>query len=124
MQSQWVKVDKTYGTPSFPNWNNTSSDYKYCYFLESGELLSNINLPIDGIQCKNIKCNNINHFKDIDIFYNNIIELLITAACNAIPVGDNFSIGKNASSSYSIIPGWNSSVKSAHATARNEYLNW
>ena len=124
LQSQCVNVDKTYGTPSFPNWNNISFDYKYCYFLGSGELLSNINLPIDAIPCKNIKCSNINHFNDIDIFNNNIIESLITAACNAIPVGDNFSTGirKNASSNYSIIPGWNSLVKIAHATARNEYL--
>ena len=89
----------------------SSSDHKYCYFLESGELLSNVNLLIDAIQCKKIKCNNINHFKDIDISYDNIIESLITAACNAIPVGDNFSIRKNASSGYNIIPGWNSSVK-------------
>ena len=92
LQSQCVNVDKPYGTPSFPNWNNNSSDYKYCYFLGSCELLSNINLPIDAIQCKNIKCNNNDHFKDIDIFNNNIIESLITAACNAIPVGDNFDI--------------------------------
>ena len=68
LQSQRVNAGKTYGTPSSPNWNNISSDYKYCYFLESGELLSKINLPIDAIQSKNIKCNNINHFKDIDIF--------------------------------------------------------
>ena len=44
LQSQCVNVDKPYGTPSFSNWNNISSNYKYCYFLESGELLSNINL--------------------------------------------------------------------------------
>ena len=62
LQSQRVNAGKTYGTPSSPNWNNISSDYKYCYFLESGELLSKINLPIDAIQSKNIKCNNINHF--------------------------------------------------------------
>ena len=92
--------------------------------MESGELLSNINLPIDAIQYKNIKCDDINHFKDIDIFYNNIIESLISAACNAIPVDDNFSIRKTASIDYSIIPGWNSSVKNAHATARNQYFNW
>ena len=91
--------------------------------MESGELLSSINLPTVTIQCNNIKCNNINHFKDVDIFCNNIIESLIIAACNAIPVGDN-CIRKTASSGYSIIPGWNSSVKDAHATARNKYLNW
>ena len=128
LQSKGVNVDKTYGTsPSFLNWDNIFSHYnfyKHCYFLESGELLSNMNLPIDAIQCKNIKCININHFNDIDIFYNNIIESLITAVCNTIPVGDNFSIRKTASSYYSIIPGWNSSVKNAHATARNEHLNW
>ena len=68
------------------------SDYKYCYFLESGELLSSMNLPIDAIQCKNIKCNSINHFKDF--FYNIIIESLLTAACNTIPVGDNLVLEK------------------------------
>ena len=66
----------------------------------------------------------INHFKHIDSFYNNIMESLVTAACNAIPVGDTFSIGKTFSTGYSIIPGWNSSIKNARATARKEYLNW
>ena len=92
--------------------------------MEIGKLLSNINLLSDAIQCKNSKCNNINHNKDINICYNNIIESLITAACNAILAGDNFSIRKTASSAYSTIPGWNSSVKNAHVTARNEYLDW
>ena len=92
--------------------------------MERGDLLSNTNLPTDAIQCKNIKSNNINNLKDIDIFYSNGIESLITAACNVIPVGGTFSTGKNASSGYSIIPGWNSFVKNVHATAKIKYLNW
>ena len=67
-------LTKTYGASSSCNWDNVSSDYKYCNFLESGELLSNINLPIDANQCKNIKCNNITHFKGNDIFYNKLLS--------------------------------------------------
>ena len=94
LQSHFVNVVKTYGTGTSSFRDNVSPDYKHCYFLESGELFSLTNVPICALQYKNIKCNNINHFKDIDIFYNNIIESLITGAWNAIPVGGAFSIGK------------------------------
>ena len=67
---------------------------------------------------------NINHWKDIDTFYDNIIESLITAAYNAIPVGGTSSIGKAVASGCSLIPAWKKAVKSAYAKARNEYFNW
>ena len=92
--------------------------------MESGKLLSNIDLPIDAIKCKSIKCNYPNYSKDIDTFYDNIIESLITATYNALPVGGTSSFGKAVASGYSLIPGWNKAVKSAYAKARNEYFNW
>ena len=123
LQTQFINVGKSYSTSLSLYWDNVSFD-KYGYFLNSGKLLSSIDLPIDAIQCKSIKCNNPNHLKNIDTFYDNITELLITATHNAIPVGDTSSIGKAVASGYSLIPGWNKAVKSDYAKARNEYFNW
>ena len=110
LQTQFVNVGKSYSTFLSLNWD-VSSDSKYGYFLESGKLLSDIDLPIDAIQCESIKCNNPNRLKDINTFYDNIIESLITATYHAIPVGGGTSsIGKAVASGYSLIPGWNKAV--------------
>ena len=53
----------------------------------------------------------------IDKFYQKIVESLLAASLGLLPT-------KRKKSKFKIVPGWNNTVKDAHAAARRAYMKW
>ena len=78
-------------------------------------LLSNIELPIEALLCRNTNCTSC--LNTVNCFYTSIISSLKSAESECIP----YTPG--APSSH-IVPGWNDYVKEYHAAARNAFWWW
>ena len=82
------------------------------YVLELN--LPKSNLPFDALQCDDIHC--ISHRNDIDQFYYNIINVLISCTKQCIPV---LKLHDN-----NYIAGWNEHVSHYHNVVRTEFKWW
>ena len=92
-----------------------ASDYDLQrYYNLSGSLLSRLCIPREAMNCRDTSCKT--HHRDIESFYDSIINTLKTAAKKCIPL--------SKSSKFKPIPGWNDMVKDAHAEARSAFLLW
>ena len=102
------------------NWANINDTERKQYSHYTELLLSNICIPHDAILCKSVTCNNPSHRHAIDLFYNNIVEVLQKASSyfhkKRKQTSDN--------SKFSHIPGWNEYVKEAHEASRDTFLLW
>ena len=76
--------------------------------------LPKIKLPFDALQCDDIHC--ISHRNDIDQFYYNIINVLISCTKQCIPV---LKLHDN-----NYIAGWNEHVSHYHNVTRTEFKWW
>ena len=100
---------------SICKWNIARDDDKLKYSHCTNNLLSNIELPIEALLCRNANCTS--HLNTIDCFYTSIINSLKSAESECIPSTPG------APSSH-IVPGWNDYVKEYHAAARNAFWWW
>ena len=100
---------------SICKWNIARDDDKLKYSHRTNNLLSNIELPIEALLCRNANC--ISLLNTIDCFYTRIINSLKSAESDCIPSTPG------APSSH-IVPGWNDYVKEFHAAARNAFWWW
>ena len=100
------------------NWDKVSSNQKYEYSLLCKELLSQIHIADDILDCKDPLCKNPIHIDSIANFYNQIVEALKYASNQTL----KFGLSKKSKKKY--ITGWNHDVKKAHKSARLAYLNW
>ena len=79
--------------------------------------MEKISLPRDAIQCHDPVCSNASHKSEIKDFYDAIVNVLLTASA---PLKNNFKSQRSGLH----VPGWNSDVKQAHSSARQNYLKW
>ena len=96
------------------NWYGASDVNLYNYNLCTRVELAKIKLPFDALQCDDIHC--ISHRNDIDQFYYNIINVLISCTKQCIPVlklHDNNYIAE-----------WNEHVSHYLNVARTEFKWW
>jgi len=100
------------------SWGSASEAQRKAYFSLSKMRLSSLKLPQAAINCKDIFCNNEHHKKEIESFYQDIIEALLSSSNDCISL--NAGIRKPSQ----ILPGWNRMVKQAHTQARHAYLHW
>ena len=96
------------------NWYGASDVNLYNYNLCTRVELAKIKLPFDALQCDDIHC--ISHRNDIDQFYYNIINVLISCTKQCIPV---LKLHDN-----NYIAGWNEHVSHYHNVARTEFKWW
>ena len=80
-------------------------------------LLSKIDLPAGVIQCKNSKCDETIHLEMIDKFYQETAKFLLVASSGLLQT-------KRKKSKFKVVPGWNNTVKDAHAAASRAYMKW
>ena len=93
-------------------WHIAHNDDKPKYSHRTNNVLSNIELPIEALLCRNPNCSS--HLHTIDCFYTSIINSLKSAESECLPSTPG------APSSH-IVPGWNDYVKEYHATCRNAF---
>ena len=95
--------------------NIARDDDKLKYSHRTNNLLSNIELPIEALLCRNTNCTS--HINTISLFYTSIINPLKNAESECIPSTPG------APSSH-IVPGWNNYVKEYHVVVRNAFWWW
>ena len=83
-------------------WTKANAGDLGMYKNELDDHLGNITIPSELLLCSDIECNNINHRKNIDRFYKDIIRCCIDAGVNTIP---------SSKSHKRLVPGWNDLVK-------------
>ena len=109
-------VDKVADTNSGRlDWSNLTKEDLNRYFIETENLLSNIELPIDALLCFNMNCKNPNHSIKLCGMYDNIV-----AALNA----SSKSLSKHKNKACNIKPGWNDFVAEQNAAAREAFKLW
>ena len=84
-------------------WNKATKEDIDNFKIILNRYLEGLIIPIEILNCNEIKCDNLDHQSEIDTFYNGIIRALILAGAESIPMQ-----GKRASN---IIPGWDKYVK-------------
>ena len=82
------------------------------------QYLQNLHLPTDAILCKAMNCSNSSHIDGISDFYEEMISCLLLS--REVLSNDNDTSHFKCSS----VPGWNSTVKEAHHTARETFELW
>ena len=70
----------------------------------------------NGIKCLNPNCCEVSHLADIDNFYNNIKDVLLSSS--------EILLQSNQRNSNHNVPGWNDDVEPYHSAARDAYVMW
>ena len=83
------------------NWKKTSQEYKILYSQILDEMLSNLEINDNAINCNNIKCS----------IHSEYIHELFEATINAMTTATEMTIPKINNNSKKPVPGWNSYVK-------------
>lgn len=94
------------------DWFNLTEEKLKGYCFQS-DMLSNIDLPKDAAICCDINCKNPQHGIELCLFYDNIVEYLLTS-----------SRSLHNTKMYNSKPGWNEYVKQFHAEARKAFKAW
>ena len=87
------------------NWINIKDSEIQRYHNNTDELLSNIELPIEALSCKNLNCKNQEHRHHLFKFYNDIINFLMKSSKH---------LYNNKSKNYNQRPGWTDYVSDLH----------
>ena len=99
------------------DWSSIDSASIDGYHNKTSQLLCNITLDYDMLNCNEMSCNNSDHKLSIDNIYLWIIKALCDSSHNFIPV-----VGKREI--FQPIAGWNDYIKTAHSDAREGFLLW
>ena len=87
-----------------PNWRKASQEQKSCYKVSLEDRISQLDVPPSVVNCKDVKCTNDDHKKELDIFTLDLLEAVQEVAEENLPmpVGG----GKNPVDEKKKIPGW------------------
>ena len=99
------------------NWCNVKDSDIQKYYKNSGEFLSNIEMPLEALRCNNINCKNKEHLEHLTKFYNNINNSLTKASKH---------LYNKKSKNYVQRPGWTEYVSELYdysKTCRQIWLN-
>ena len=108
--SNFVKKTRT-----IHKWHLASEEDKHKYYNCTHRLLSDIEIPIKALYCKDSNC--ANHNIGLESFYNQIVSAMKLATQKCIPT-------TKSSAKFKVIPGWNEYVKEHHDIARNALHLW
>ena len=98
------------------DWSSVDKLSRDTYSSNTAELLSNVQLDHDVINCQDVSCNNARHHKAIDSMYTSIVNALYDAG--------KFLLPKLGAHKYRPVPGWNEYAKAAHDEAREAFISW
>ena len=96
------------------HWNGVSNDKISKYHNNTSAKFDNVNIPVDTICCGNIRCTDISHTRELEIFYNDITNGMQVS-------GEHLSTNKNK---YSHKPGWSEYVSDLYEFSRETYRVW
>ena len=86
-----------------PAWNKVKQDDLNNYLHELEDRLSQIQIPTDTCQCRNVHCNDPVHKGESDIYAIQVMDCISKSVENNIPY--------TSSSTHRITPGWTEQVK-------------
>ena len=102
---------------SKPAWNKAEDDNIASYFNELDARLAQITIPAPALRCNNVKCSDINHKVDVDIYMLEVLDAISQSVKNNIP-HTKPAVTKR------IIPGWKEFVKPYKDDARFWFAIW
>ena len=103
-----VQLD-TYNKPRI-SWHRTKAHHIEQYKRRLDDMLRNIKLP-HAVYCQDIKCNNLEHKRDIDQWCNELTNICVSAGDMCLP---------KCSTRQHVRPGWSDQVKSY----KTESMRW
>ena len=74
-------------------------------------------IPTEAVLCKDMKCDNAMHSKDLNSYSNNITGACISAAYSTITIACNRQKSK-------IVPGWSEEVKPLRDIVKSLFWHW
>ena len=115
--------DTTYQHISEPNvptrrpmWSKASTDNIDDYRNDLKNILDNVSLNT-GLKCENLNCDDPNHLKDLDNFFNILTDAIDLSVNKNIPFSGPPSCNN-------VIPGWNDEVRPFRESARFWHSIW
>ena len=97
------------------NWCNVKDSEIQKYYNNTDELLSKIKLPIEALNCNNLKCKNKEHCQQLSKFYNDINNSLTKASIH---------LYNNKSKNYVQRPGWTDYVSELYDYSKTCRQMW
>ena len=94
-------------------WASADTETITEYRMRLDKLLSQLNVPIECINCKDLCCSNYEHISDVQCFHDCLIDSCIEAS-GVIPVT---KLSKS-------VPGWNEHVEKHKHTAQLWHFIW
>ena len=91
-----------------PSWKSASEQDKNLYKIKLEEKLSNINVPVTMVACRDVQCTNPEHKDMVDKLTMEVLEAVQVSAeeCLPFPSGGNCDATRRTP-----IPGWKETVK-------------
>ena len=103
--------------PRCVNWSRTTDRERWIYNVNSGSLLESIQVPFESLYCNNINCTNASHLKNIEKYYNDIVQSLKDSS--------DFLIKNPSSTRVSVNrPGWNDIAKEVYEESKEAFMDW
>ena len=90
---------------SKPIWDSATQLDLDNYFINLQQLINNIDIPVEALNCTDVHCNNVCHRTDIDVYATTVMKSI------SISVQDNIPHTKPNRISRTPVPGWNEFVK-------------
>ena len=109
-----VTVNNNNHTPKI-NWNNIHEDKILEYHNLTSSQFDKVNIPVDTLCCRNMKCNDISHREELDQFFNEITDCMQKSSKN---------LSQKMNRNYSHKPGWTDYVSDLYDFSRESYRVW
>ena len=100
------------------DWSRISQCDIDCYSTLTEEFLSEIHLPDECLECKNMSCSDSRHIEMLNNCYSNVLDAIQRASKTAFA---DYLICGNSSH---VRPGWSTYCAESHKDARETFLLW
>lgn len=114
------------GSPGFvftskPNWDRATDIDLANYKSHLLQLITNLSVPTNALNCRDVHCKHIQHKIDIDVYATSIMDCISFAVESNIPhTAPRPNVANNNHNSRGNLPGWSENVKSS----RDDSLFW
>ena len=99
-------VDSNNFSHGRPMWNKATDNNINAYVDNLDNMLSDLDIPLDAVNCNNVHCSCAEHISDLDSYAACVMDSISSAVEHNIPYSTN-----SQSSHKPPIPGWNDFVK-------------
>ena len=101
-------------------WDKLSQERLDQYWVNTYNLLNNLYIPNEALNCRNVNCTNRSHFEAINLYYNTIVGTIKTSSL----VLQQRSTAAGSRNTARSRPGWNDHVKEVQRASIEAFQIW